>query len=306
MILFLNHKTANCGVYQFGNRIGVGLFAETKYKILYYEVSSKEEFEYLIHKENPEAIIYNYYPSTMPWLNGPLLQHHSSIIHICMFHEVPTTIFDYYIHLDPTFVDHDNHFGMDRLLPKYSNPQPLPEVMTVGTFGFGLGGKNYNLLVRKVNSEFDEAVIRLHISFAAFGDSMGEGARHCVELCKHEITKPGIQLVVSHKFLSEQLLLSWLGYNTINAFYYEGMYGRGCASVTDYALAVGRPLAITKSYMFRHIHPFAPELCMEDHSLADIVARGTAPLEQFMHWNTENFVTRFEVICDSLQIAPRG
>jgi hypothetical protein len=306
MILFLNHKTKNCGVYQFGERIGTALLLKTKYQVLYYEIDSIDEFEHVVGCHKPEAVIYNYYPSTMPWLNNPVLKGHSGVAHICIFHEVPTNIFDYYIHVDPTFVDSETHFGIDRLLPDYTNTQPPTEVMTIGTFGFGLGGKNYNSLVKKVNSEFDEAIVRLHIPFAAFGDSTGHGARHWVELCKREITKPGISLDVSHEFLSEQLLLSWLGYNTMNAFYYDEMYGRGCASVTDYALAVDRPLAITKSYMFRHLHPFAPEICMEDNSLADIAARGTEPLEQFTIWNRENFIRRFEVICDSIEnIKPR-
>jgi len=303
MILFLNHKTVNCGVYQFGKRIGVALQDSEKYDVLYCEINSGKEFEYLISHYNPESIIYNYYPSTMFWLDGSLLEQHRGIAHIGIFHEVPTTIFDYYIHIDPTFIDNGNHFGVGRLLPDYTNNTQPPRIMTVGTFGFGLGGKNYHLLVEKVNDEFDEAVINLHISHAAFGDSEGIGARNWAELCTRYVTKPGIHLNISHNFLSEEVLLDFLAQNTINAFHYDLLYGRGIASVTDYALAVGRPLAITRSYMFRHIYPTAPEICMEDHSFADIASRGIAPIEQFMVWNKENFIERFETIYDSIKNA---
>lgn len=303
MILFLNHSTASCGVYQFGNRAGIALQDSKKYMVLYCEVGSEAEFEHLIRQHNPEAIVYNYYPSTMSWANNGLLRRHGGITHIGIFHEVPINFFDYYIHIDPTFEEHENHFSIGRLLPDYTNSMKPPGVMTVGTFGFGLGGKNYDLLVRKVNAEFDEADINLHISHAAFGDPSGMGARRWVEQCRHNLTKPGIRLNVSHEFLPEDELLDFLAGNTINAFHYDLMYGRGIASATDYALAVRRPLAITKSYMFRHLYPMAPEICMEDYSLADIAARGIVPLEQFMAWSKTNFVAKFEAIYDSIKNA---
>ncbi len=305
MILFLNHAIENCGVYQLGKRVGTTLQDYALPEVLYHELDSESKYELLIWEHQPDTIVYNYYPSTMPWLNQTVIQRHPEINHACIFHEVPTAIFGYYLHIDPAFEDHDNQFSLGRLVPDYTNHFPVPEKMTVGTFGFGLDGKDYHSLVGKVNTEFDEAIVRLHIPYAAFGDAEGQGARHWVDLCRRSITKPGIELEVSNDFLPEDELLDFLAQNTINAFHYavEGMYGRGIASVTDYALAVNRPIAITKSYMFRHMHPFAPEICMEDNSLRTIVAMGTTPLQQFQIWDKYRLVEEFRRIYDTIQNA---
>ena len=303
MILFLNHTTENCGVYQLGKRVGITLEGYALPRVLYCELEAEWEYEALIQEYQPHLIVYNYYPSTMPWLNHFVLQRHPDIAHACIFHEVPTEIFDCYIHIDPSFEEHGKHFSIGRIIPDYTNTFPAPEKITIGTFGFGLGGKDYHSLVGKVNAEFDEAVVRLHVPYAHFGDADGQGAGHWVELCRRSITKPGIELEVSHDFLPEEELLDFLAQNTINAFHYavEGMHGRGIASVTDYALAVDRPIAITKSYMFRHMHPLAPEICMENHSLREIVAFGTTPLQRFQAWDKYRLVEEFRRIHDSIQ-----
>lgn len=305
MILFLNHKVQNCGVYQLGRRVGLALVGHVSCGVIYSEVDNSQEYEFLIANYTPNMIVYNYYPSTMPWLNERVIQGHRDLVHIALFHEVPTTIFDYYLHLDPTYVENGVNFTIGRLIPEYKNQSPLPEIPTIGSFGFGLGGKGYDLLARKVNVEFDNAIIRLHIPCAAFGDAAGVEARKWADRARDNITKPGIHVSITHDFLPENELLDFLAQNTVNAFYYEDMYGRGCASVADYALAVGRPMAITKSYMFRHLHPYAPQICMEDNSLPDIIAAGTEPLVQFMKWDKQHLITKFEEIYDLIKNVKR-
>lgn len=301
MILFLNHKAEKCGVYQVGKRIGLTLSESKEYQIIYFEISNELEYRNVISAYFPEAVIYNYRLGTMPWLNPSLIQDYRTMPHICLFYEVQTNMFDYYIHYDPTFIRQGKRFGIGRLILEYSGAIRPLEITTIGTFGFGLEGKNYDKLAEKVNREFDEALIRMHIPFAQFGDSDGSSAMRWVRKAVEQITKPGIQMLVTHDFLSEDELLDFLAGNTINAFHYDALPGRGIASVTDYALAVDRPIAITKSNMFKHLYFSAPEICMEDHTLPEIIAAGTKPLEQFRVWNKKNFIRQFEDIYDSIK-----
>ena len=72
-------------------------------------------------------------------------------------------------------------FKTGRLIPEYHNTFRLPQITTIGSFGFGTPNKGFEKLVSKVLGEFDEAVIRLNIPYADFGDSEGLNARRIAE-----------------------------------------------------------------------------------------------------------------------------
>ena len=100
-----------------------------------------------------------------------------------------------------------------------------------------------------------------------------------VTACQNKITKTNVQLEMTHNFFSEDELLAFLSQNTINAFLYEGGADRGLSSCTDYALASGRPIAISRTPMFRHLHGINPSICVEDRTLCAIAASGTTALD---------------------------
>ena len=73
----------------------------------------------------------------------------------------------------------------------------------------------------------------------------------------------------------------------------------GLSSVTDYALSVKRPLAITNSMMFRHI--VSDEVIVGDNnSLIDIMSKGTKHLEKFYKmWAVDRFVEELDNVVES-------
>jgi len=82
------------------------------------------------------------------------------------------------------------------------------------------------------------------------------------------VSKDGVKLVTSHEFLEKEQLLDFLAQNTLNAFFYDRCEGRGISSAIENALAVHRPIAITRSNMFRHVlseNPSItePPICIE-------------------------------------------
>lgn len=315
-ILFVSHKEHQCGVYQYGRNVADALVNSKKFSFVYAECPGSDEYYSIVDKIKPSAIIYNYHPSTLPWLNKKVIRK-VKVPHIDIIHEVTQdaadaaddSFFYYHIAPDPTLLKKNPLiFKTGRLVLEYDNRYQLPNIPTIGSFGFGMAGKGFQKLISKVQDEFDTAIIRLHIPFAAFGDSDGRAALSIAEQCKELIVKPGIKLQLSHEFLTQERLLNFLAQNSINAFFYDEHKGRGISSVIDFALAVQRPIAITKSSMFRHIISTYPSICVEDSSLVEILENGIGPISKYcLDWDEANLIWDYERIIDSvLQIPPKN
>ena len=306
-ILIISHKEKQCGVHEYGINIAEALKKSIKYSFVYVECSSCEEFLESVNKIKPSAIIYNYYYSTLPWVTKTILQS-INVPHIGIIHEITQEVadlanyelFEYHIGPDPTLhLKNPIVFKTGRIVFPYTNNHKLPDITTIGSFGFGLEGKGFEKVITTVQQEYDEALIRLHIPFATFADADGSQAIAVAQRCQQLIVKPGIKLSLSHDFLSQEKLLDFLAQNTVNAFFYEKYENRGISSTIDHALAVKRPIAITKSNMFRHIISAKPSICIEDSSLKQIVDNGIAPLVPFYNeWSEANFIGDYEQILD--------
>ncbi|MFN8289569.1 MAG: methyltransferase domain-containing protein [Chitinophagaceae bacterium] len=305
-VLFINHPEKECGVHQFGENVFGAIRHSASFNFIYCECSSRAGLEGFVNKHNPEAIIYNYYGSTMPWLNTGITRS-IRVPHIGIIHEVTQervnqankTLFDFHIAPDPTvLLTNPIVFKTGRLVPVYKGTYQYPEKVTIGSFGFGTKGKGFARIIETVQKEFDTAHIRMNIPFARFGDADGAGARSYADSCRRLITKPGISLDITHDFLSQEEVLTFLAGNTINCFFYEENKNRGISSVTDLALAVDKPVAISKSFMFRNMFGTSPSVCIEDLTLKEIIRNGTAPLLPFKkEWTPENLCWDYERIC---------
>lgn len=343
-ILFLTHKEKVCGVHEFGISVAEALKKSAKYSFTYAECSNPEELLTFVARERPQAIICNYYSTTLPWLTKDLLRK-LSIPSLGIMHEVSqiaadsadTSFFDYHIAPDPTLVTNNPIvFKTGRLIPKYTNKFNPPKVLTIGSFGFASDGKGFERLIIAAQREFDEAIIKLHIPR---GDFINYDVKEVVQQCQRLIVKPGIKLVATHDFLERSKLFDFLAQNSLNAFFYDRLNGRGISSTIEMALAVRRPIAITRSTMFRHVLSARPSICIEGNGKADmwwwqeftlrwkrrhylvnsphkfpaewllkpasslkqIIDNGIAPLEQFYNqWTEPNLILDYERILDSV------
>lgn len=308
-ILFINHHKAQCGVYEFGRNIGDAL-KKSALDFVYCESGSASEFEQIAKQASPDAIIYNYHPATMHWLNAGVTRS-IKCPQIGIIHEVTQTLadradnslFNFHIAHDPTLLlKNPIVFKVGRLIPPYERRVDEPTITTIGSFGFGTDGKGFDKIVAFVEHEFDEAVIRFNIPFATFGDTDGSNARRIADECRSAITKPGIRLEITHDYLDQAEVLDFLAHNTINVFLYEDRgLPRGLSSATDLALASGRPIAVSPSAMFRHLLDAVPSVSVDDRSLKDIIGSGVAPLERFFReWSEEMLCWEYERICNDV------
>jgi len=296
IIFFVNHLEHACGVYQFFKRL-VTPIVESSANNYYIETNNEWEFDHWVNTLHPTIIVYNFYFSgaTMPWLSNAKIEGLRPIKQFCLFHEgnIDTKGFDVILHQDPTNTD-NRYYSLPRQIPEYTKVPIVNTKTTIGTFGFGLGGKGFTRVVETVSNEFDSAVIRMNIPFAHFGDINGDGARWWANECR-KIVKSGIDLVITHDLLPESELLDFLAQNDINAFLYDENIGRGISGTLDYALAVRKPIAITKSEQFKHM--WNEKHMIETNTLRGIILQGIEHLEEYhARWNKTALITRFNEI----------
>jgi len=330
-ILFVSHTPKQCGVYEFGKNLFEAIQKSEKYNFVKIEGESKKELDKAISKFNPSAIFYNYHPAVMPWVctkqTKGLYKNNVSeieVMQIAMIHEITqkvadnasnrrdkylqgdpsfqwNSLFDFYVAADPTLLlKNDIVFKTGRLIPSYINKFEEPVIPTFGSFGFGTLNKGFEKIIDKVQDEFDEAVIKINIPFAEFGDTDGNNAKKIAENCRAKINKQGIKLEISHEFLDDAKLLDFLAQNSMNVFLYEDKQDRGISSTLDFALAVNRPIAVSDSIMFRHVQSANPSICVEDSSLKTILKNGVGPLRKFKEeWDQKNMTWEVDRIIDT-------
>lgn len=330
-ILFVSHKPKQCGVYEFGRTVYSVLKSSAKYTFVKAECDSMEELQDSVKQHKPAAIIYNYHPSVMPWVCTKIAKgiYRNNItgipvLQMGIIHEVTqqladaatayrnkfipgdpqkqlNSLFDFYIAPDPTLLlKNPLVFKTGRLIPAYNKTAVSNKQITIGSFGFATPNKGFEKLVEKVQAEFDEALIRINMPAAYFGDADGANARRIAENCKSAITKPGIKLAITHNYLDESGILDFLAENDLNIFMYEDKTGRGISSAVDNALAVKKPVAVTRCPMFRHIISAKPSICVEDNSLKTILQNGFSGLEKICsEWDSANLLWEYERIMDA-------
>jgi hypothetical protein len=306
-VLYVNHSEERCGVYQFGRNVAGALSASTKFDFRYFECSTPEALNARVLDDRPIAVIYNYHPDTLAWAKWTSI--FGQVPQIATVHEVYQQLadglndytFDYYIAPDPTLLlKNPIVFKTGRLIPDYRTPYSPPPIPTIGSFGFGTSGKGFEDIVRHVQDEFDDAVIRFNIPFARFGDADGARARTIASNCRALVSKPGIRLEIGHDFLEDDRLLDFLATNSMNVFLYAQGHARGISSVIEYALAVDRPIAVSESRMFRHVHGASPSIVFPRSSLRRIMSNGVAPLRQFKEeYTRDNLIWDYERIVET-------
>ncbi len=314
-VLFVsNPKEQHCGVYQFGDNVLAALTQHARrYRFVQGHYAEPKTLLDAIENLRPAAVIYNYHPLLMSWVTTDVTRQvhvpQLSIFHECHQEAVDRAkneLFDYHIAPDPTLLPRNPLvFQTGRPLSDYENRFPLPEVPTIGSFGFGLKGKGFERVIEIVQNEYDHAHLRLHITSSPVADPDGTQAARTVEICQSLIHKPGIKLTITHDFLDHGQMLDFLAQNTANVFLYDPYPGRGLSSATDYALAVHRPIALSRSSMFRHLQSVTPSVCIDDRSLREIIASGDGVLDAArQRWSQENMAADYERIIDEALSRP--
>ena len=302
--LFINNTKAQDSIYESGLMVFNCLKLSDKYILDYIEINTQSRVIPLGY----DFYFFNYHPSTMHWLDTGGLKKIPGII-ITMILEVlpndpfvmcPDNHFDGYCVLDPSLKTRDKKvFAFPRPLEIVSNLLPYheSEIPVIGSFGFATKGKGFQHVVEAVNTEFDQAVVKINIPYGDFVPQSKEYATFIGDLCKKK-AKEGIQVIITHEYMEKRALIDWCAQNTLNCFLYDRNMP-GLAATTDQAIVAGRPLAVSQNDTFRHILAYLqpyPKV-----SLRQSIADSTLSVKQMQKdWSPEVFSIKFEEMLATL------
>lgn len=308
-ILFLNHKLKQCGVYQYGIRLYAILKKSDNIVYTYKELDSLYEYNCFVNECQYDGILYNYHGCTMTWLNSSNMQR--KIKNIAINHESIIDIFDFEINIGKT-VSENNYYiprPIFENIEEIVNNTPTNEfiesytstnIPIFGSFGFGVGNKGFEKIIKMINEQYNEAVIKFLIppaDFSAKQDQINE----LISRCRSQITKPGIIFITCSNFFSNEEVLKFLHSNTMNIFLYDSMQncGRGFSSATDYALSVKKPFGISDSSMFRHL--YSDEICLYNVSISDCIENSEKNMVKLLDENSNiKLITIFHTLLTNM------
>jgi hypothetical protein len=240
-ILIINGFIQNCGVCQYGKRVGSILTKSKKYNITYAEPKNLEECYLVIDQIKPKVIIYNYLPATIPFLNNQFFSYikNKNIKQGLIIHNGNIWgNFDFYLHQNPDFTEDQNNKSLLRPLIEYESSNILNDKpIKIGTFGFFGSHKKLNSICKIINNQMDqETEINFHITRSFLSNQ--EECDNIKSSCLEEITKPNIKINITQNFLSDIELLSFLNNNHLNIFFYDDYnFYNGISSSIDFALS---------------------------------------------------------------------
>jgi len=308
-ILFITHKITNCGVYQYGKRIYDILKKETRINYKLAEIDSYNEYVSLLNEESYSFIIYNYHGAVMQWLTPHTIQ--KEVKNIGIVHESDESLFDYILSIDPSAQEDSKHFSIPRPIYEIDIPKTKNEIVSdfiykytdtdlpiFGSFGFGFQNKGFDKIIKYVNEQYNNAVIKFVIPVAHF-DPNPNTHTHAYNNCASIPRKDGIILMITHLFFTNEEILEFLQSNTMNIFMYDYMRGRGISSTIDYALSVKKPIGISDSYMFKNI--YSDEICLYKRSIDSILQFSNYYCEKFVErYSNKNLIDKFYCVIDSI------
>ena len=181
------------------------------------------------------------------------------ILNIGILHECSGHLFEITLDTDCTALNgiprplfpplKDNFSNNSDFILAYKND----EIPIFGSFGFATPGKGFDKMIKLINDQYDNAVIKLIITDAFFNlnKSLISNIR---EECESIPRKKRNYIDDNTSFFEDEELLSFLDSTTCNIFMYNKGEKRGISSVIDYVLSCSTPFAISDSFMFRHIY----------------------------------------------------
>jgi hypothetical protein len=308
--LFINNKRARDSIFESGNMVYECLRFSQHVQFDYVEIDASDRTIPLGY----DFYFFNYHPVTMGWLDTSqlktLLGNVGTIVLEVYpgdpFVLCPEKDFGFYVVLDPSYQSkRKNVFSfprpLDKIVPKVSMAKT--DVPVIGTFGFATKGKGFQHVVEAVNKEFEKAIVRINIPYGDFIPDSEAYAKYLASICIQK-AKRGIEVVVTHDFMTKQELVDWCASNTLNCFLYDRDMP-GLAATTDQAILSKRPLSISNNDTFRHIKQYLKPY--PKFSLMDSIEKSEPIVAKILEdWQPHNFQRRFEEMLLELQLASVG
>ena len=298
--IFYNSRKATCSIWESGIMVYNCLKQSPYYQLDY---SEDRIFNY-----SYDFVVYNHHYWVNPWITKEMVTQFTKPIY-CIVTEItqgdnPMSMtpdfYTAYILLDPTIDDLPGcgRYGFPRPLEPLETPETpqTTETPVIGSFGFATDGKRWDLIVKQVNQEFDRALIRFNIPLGTYVDPSihQQNIEQIRQSSQQYMTKPDIQLQITHDNLTKSQLIEWCRNNTVNVFFYQRDTS-GLAAVIDQAVSSRRPLLVNHNHAFRHVHKYLPQY--PDINLKQTIDNTQSIVAQMAQdWSQKAFMDKFNNI----------
>jgi hypothetical protein len=293
--LFIQNQDPECGVFQMGWNLFQILNESQRIRWEYYDLPTTPPLNVL---RRFDVLLYNWSPLIGGWISAAPLAIPPRQFSICHGEPMDESKWDGILFPGETAPLTGKWHAIGRPLPHYI-PTPVylhVEQPIIGVHGFM--GAWADGVVKLVLEQFERATVRLHLPFSKFCDPFGVQATTMANLCRDMVLGSGVKLDISHDFLPQSKLLDWLAQNDLNCYVRPAdMIWRGVSSAPDCALAARKPIGVSRCNAFRHLHGLSPSICVEDHTLTEIISDGLSPLiPLYQRWLDETVRSEVESV----------
>lgn len=299
-VLFINPPNPQCGVHQYGLNLYFALHRSEKFRVEIAHAGRPSDLHVAETEFRPDCFIFNYHPGIPE--SGWYHTYARSRISLAVYHDgtIDEAAYRAIVFSDPTMPQQGKWYPIGRPLPLAPSPDQDQHsgMPIIGVNGFM--GAQAQSAVMQILSAFTGCVIRLHLPFATYGDPAGQHAQFVADQCRAVVAlHPQCSVQINHEFLSPSKLISWLQENDLNVYVRNVPTYRGISSVTDYAMASQKPMAINSHAMFRHLHNLNPSIQIEHNSLRTIMQNGIKPWKILLdEWAPQRICAQVEHILD--------
>lgn len=297
-ILVLNNPAKKCGISQLGIRSFDLIKAASPHNVSYLGTNSVEELQNYFANNDVDALIVNYFISTMNWSDDFIRS--LKIPKICIFHDAVSTlkhcsdIYDAVVFVKPDFIERDNIIACVRPIRRFEDKNYSNDKFTIGTHGLCVSPwKRYHEILTVCAKEYPKAKYKFNLVPAELGDINGEITRSTAEYCMKIASVFKLDLEITHNFFeSETELIDWLAKNDLNIYLSIGNHDNGPAASADLGISAQKPIVVNRDKMYEHFFPYISNY--PDENLTSLYEKNkTAVKELYNLWDEHKFYESF-------------
>ena len=303
-ILVLNNPAKKCGISQLGIRSYDLIKAASPHNVSYLATDNVEVFKNYIEENKIDALVANYFISTMSWSDE--FVRNLEIPKVCIFHDAVSTlkhcseVYDAVVFVKPNFRERDNIVAGVRPIRRFEDKNYSTEEFTIGTHGLCVSPwKRYHEILTVCAKEYPKAKYKFNLVPAELGDINGEITRSTAEYCMKIASLFKLNLEITHHFFeAESDLIDWLAKNDLNIYLSIGNNDNGPAASADLGISAQKPIVVNRDRMYEHFFPYISNY--PDSTLKELYEKNQTAVKDLYHlWDEhkyyEGFVRAFKI-----------
>jgi hypothetical protein len=297
-ILVLNNPAKKCGISQLGIRSYDLIKAASSHNVTYLGTNSVEELQDYIINNQVDALVANYFISTMSWSDE--FVKNLKIPKVCIFHDAVSTlkhcseVYDAVVFVKPNFTERNNIVAGVRPIRRFEYKNYSNETFTIGTHGLCVSPwKRYHEILTVCAKEYPKAKYKFNLVPAELGDINGEITRSTAEYCMKIASMFKLDLEITHNFFeSETDLIDWLAQNDLNIYLSVGNNDNGPAASADLGISAQKPIVVNRDRMYEHFFPYISNY--PDSTLVQLYEKNKTAVKDLYHlWDEHKYYEAF-------------